>query len=274
MQTFPDKRTEQEIGSLRIACGNVERGCQEQLELRDAQKHKEICPLELIPCLFADVGCSRTMLRQDMEEHDRKEIIKHLHLCRKRIAAMGGTSHSRVSEALMKTNNVKNADQLQKVETTVPPQPTRVFNLEVRNHHRMLGRSFTWTTDAFKLQEWSFSLSIKFSPSSMYSNVELFVCIGQRQIDRGLTVHMYGEWKLILKESGRIVHHSHPFHIKLACSGNSPHDCTSQPGASVGGTSYYSHSEMPPDLKEASFVIYQLRIWRLATSKRYVAVAR
>jgi hypothetical protein len=219
-----------------------------------------------------------------MEEHDRKEIVKHLHLCRKRIAGMpslkeltasvianlDGRSHAR--EAPTEKKNVKNVDQLQNVETTVPPQPTRVFNLEVRNHHRMLGRSFTWTTDAFKLQEWSFSLSIKFSPSSMYSNVELFVCIFEQgqltRLDKGLIVHMYGEWKLILKESGRIVHHSHPFHIKLACSGNSPHDCTSQPGASVGGTSYYSHSEMPPDLKEASFVIYQLRIWRLATSKR------
>ena len=276
IQTFPDKRTEQEIGSLRIACGNVDRGCQEQLELRDARKHKEICPLELIPCLFADVGCSETMLRRDMEEHDRKEIIKHLHFCRKRIAAMGGTSHSR--EALTKTNNVKNVDQLQKVETTVPPHPTRVFNLEVHDHHRMFGQSFTWTTDAFKLQEWSFSLSIKFSPSNMYSNVELFVCIFEQgqltRLDKGLIVHMYGEWKIILKESGKIVHHSDPFHIKLACNGNSPHDYTSQPGASVGGTSYWGASNVPPNLKVASCVIYQLRIWRLVTSKRHVMAAR
>ena len=213
------------------------------------------------------------MLRRDMEEHDRKEIITHLHLCRKRIAAMGGTSHSR--EALTETNNVKNADQLQKVETTIPPQPTRVFNLEVHNHHRMVGRSFMWTIEAFKVEEWYFSLSVKFTRTfDVYgnSNVQLFICIGQGQIDKGLIVHMSGEWKLILKDSGRIIHHSSPFCIELACNdkSNSPHDCTSEPGTSVGGTSYWGASNMPPDLKEASCVIYQLRISRFTTSKRHI----
>jgi hypothetical protein len=153
MQTFPDKRTEQEIGSLRIKCGNVDKGCQEQLELRDAQNHKEICPLELIPCSFADVGCRKTILRREMEEHNKKEIVDHLDLCRKKIAKLNS------KEASMSEGVVPGAPE----DIAVLNRKPNGFRIKIEHFDRMFPNSFKWISPVFKVDEWYFTLHSNWS---------------------------------------------------------------------------------------------------------------
>jgi hypothetical protein len=198
-----------------------------------------------------------------MEEHDRKEMSKHLHLCRKRIAAMPSLeeltasvlasldvrSHSR--EAQTEKTNMKNTDQ--KAEITVLPQPTRVFNLEVHNHHRMVCQLFTWKTETFKLGKWYFSLEINFP--NVFGDAELFVCMEQGPLEKSSFAHMSGEWKVILKESGRVVYQSRPFQIEF------------QSYATNNSVGKYNITSQTPELKKASCVVYQLSIWRFTTSK-------
>lgn len=52
------------------------------------EKHREECPLELVDCLFSDVGCEGRMARKDREDHNTNNIEKHLQLSKIHISNM------------------------------------------------------------------------------------------------------------------------------------------------------------------------------------------
>jgi hypothetical protein len=172
IQTFPDKRTEQEIGSLQISCANVGRGCQEQLELRDTRKHKDTCPFELIPCSFADVGCSKTIVRRELKEHNKTEILEHLDLCRKKIANI-----PRLEEEILNLRTKLNSKEASKREGVMPGVTSmyaeteditivrckpKGFRIEVEHFDKMFNGSISeWISPDFKVDEWHFILRLQ-----------------------------------------------------------------------------------------------------------------
>ena len=164
LRTFPDKRTEQDIGDFRTVCPNVVRGCQETPELRDAPKHREVCPLELVLYQFSDVGCPKTMLRRESEDHNIRNVIQHLDLCRKKIATIPLLEKeiSNVKALLNGKDARKQGSQAQVEEKVVPSQPTRVFKIEVNHHNQMAQRRWLWTSAPLVADQWTFTFSLQF----------------------------------------------------------------------------------------------------------------
>jgi hypothetical protein len=208
IQTFPDKRTEQEIGSLQISCANVGRGCQEQLELRDTRKHKDTCPFELIPCSFADVGCSKTIVRRELKEHNKTEILEHLDLCRKKIA-----NFPRLEEELICNLRTKLKSLNQEVskskgampgateDITISSCKPKGFRIEVEHFDRMFYKNIKWISPEFKVNEWHFLLHLQWGPFNINSRLITFslqvvegpLCYAVK----GNSVHILGEIALL-----------------------------------------------------------------------------
>lgn len=46
----------------------------------DMANHRAQCPLELIQCMYHDVGCTATMIRKNLEQHCNNNFIEHLKL--------------------------------------------------------------------------------------------------------------------------------------------------------------------------------------------------
>lgn len=46
----------------------------------DMENHREQCPLELVQCVYHNVGCTATMLRKDLEQHRNDNLMEHLKL--------------------------------------------------------------------------------------------------------------------------------------------------------------------------------------------------
>ena len=158
IKTFPDKRTEQEVGNLQIVCPNVGRGCHERPELRNVDQHKNVCPFELIPCQFSDVGCLETMLRKDSKDHNRKEITEHLDLCRRRIARLEEVQKKIPPDMKETKENRRQEDVI------ISCQPDQVIQIKVNHHDRIISSSsaFCWISDPFHLDNWEMWFNIDF----------------------------------------------------------------------------------------------------------------
>ena len=55
-------------------CGN------ETVFRQDLDKHREICPLEMVNCEYYDMGCDAKMARKDVIDHNRENIEEHLQI--------------------------------------------------------------------------------------------------------------------------------------------------------------------------------------------------
>ena len=62
-----------------LACPNSceEAGC---IHRKDMEKHRSICPLELIDCEYQTVGCEVWMTCQTQQEHNKEKMEYHLQL--------------------------------------------------------------------------------------------------------------------------------------------------------------------------------------------------
>ena len=264
IKTFPDKRTEQEIGNLRIVCSNFGRGCRERPELRNAEKHKNGCPLELIPCQFSDVGCPATMLRKDSKDHNTKEIVEHLDLCRRRIAKLEKIQKPPEKVSCLKSPSDVKGKEIQKGEIVVSRQPNRVAKIEVAYHDRMMTSTyrmgFDWLSDPFRLDNLKFRLRINFSSSRDISYTVYLQLAEQlsRQVVNGAGVKLLGDCELLLKETGKILNKFRPFQItfKLTCKrGDDEYE------DSIGSMRKYD--DCFQELKVSPCVVYKLYIWKL-----------
>ena len=47
---------------------------------KDMNKHRSKCPLEVINCEYQTMGCEVRMTHQTQKEHNKKEMVYHLHL--------------------------------------------------------------------------------------------------------------------------------------------------------------------------------------------------
>ena len=55
-------------------CGKI------KIKREDMQSHEKVCPLEYVPCTFAEVGCTKFTNREDLPKHMRENIEAHLSL--------------------------------------------------------------------------------------------------------------------------------------------------------------------------------------------------
>lgn len=56
---------------LNVNCPNEK--CPEKVRRMDMAKHEVMCVWEKVPCRFESVGCKSTMLRKDIEQHEKDE---------------------------------------------------------------------------------------------------------------------------------------------------------------------------------------------------------
>ena len=64
-------------------CPNVEidcpnKDCQETPKRKDMEAHRQQCPKETVSCQYADLGCEYVCLREDIADHDEKQMPRHL----------------------------------------------------------------------------------------------------------------------------------------------------------------------------------------------------
>ncbi len=71
-------------------CGKVE------IKRKDMQSHEAVCPLEYVPCTFAEVGCTKFTNREDLPKHMRENIEAHLSLMM--------TAHLKLKQEVQKMN--------------------------------------------------------------------------------------------------------------------------------------------------------------------------
>ena len=55
----------------------------ERISGEDMDEHQKICPLAIVQCGYHTMGCGYSMVRRDMEAHDKENIHEHLQLTRK-----------------------------------------------------------------------------------------------------------------------------------------------------------------------------------------------
>ena len=46
----------------------------------DMKNHREQCPLEIVQCIYQNVGCTAVMVRRDLEQHYNRNLVAHLKL--------------------------------------------------------------------------------------------------------------------------------------------------------------------------------------------------
>ena len=85
-QSMISNQHKENCNKFPLSCPNT---CGEKTIPRDQMtKHREKCPLELVICLFSDVGCIVKMARKDRENHNTKNTEKHLELARVHMCKM------------------------------------------------------------------------------------------------------------------------------------------------------------------------------------------
>lgn len=78
-----------QIELLEVKCPNLISGCEWQGQLGQVMSHQESdCPKETVPCPYQDIGCTKTMLRDEVKGHENKDQQQHLHHAMKTITSM------------------------------------------------------------------------------------------------------------------------------------------------------------------------------------------
>lgn len=73
-------------GEHKEVCPKFPLACPNKCEVgrvfrEDMENHKKYeCPLEVIQCVYQNIGCTATMLRKDLEQHCNEKLIEHLKL--------------------------------------------------------------------------------------------------------------------------------------------------------------------------------------------------
>ena len=60
--------------ALRVKCDNLENGCPWVNELHCLEQHLQVCEYTLVPCKYADVGCTKKLMRKDLEQHEKDDL--------------------------------------------------------------------------------------------------------------------------------------------------------------------------------------------------------
>ena len=172
IQTFRDKRTEQDVGNLRVVCPND--WCSNQVELRELEEHRAGCtdPYSLRGCEFSGMGCPRKGTRIEIEQHAKEAIVQHLALCRRKIGELEAALHGQVQGG----GEIPGVDE--EVIVMKPKVYTVIIPIDQYDEYKK--SRCVWERAEFKVGEWTLSLRLTFDSSSSTKHiVALGVCDGK-----------------------------------------------------------------------------------------------
>ena len=109
-KAVPDLRSNKLIQELTVWCPNSFAGglgCEWKGRLGEVPHHRNVCPRELISCLYGVVGCEEKLHRNKMKNHERENRDAHLNLAMKKVVSLSTTVNDL-------QERVKLLDELQK----------------------------------------------------------------------------------------------------------------------------------------------------------------
>ena len=107
-----------------LQCPNL---CGVTCERENMEDHMKMCRLEEVACEFSDVGCVEKSTREDLEEHTRKNIQKHLALT----AASTNRENLQLQLSLVKQEQ-KFQEIFEDFDLRLKEQKTKVQTLELQ----------------------------------------------------------------------------------------------------------------------------------------------
>ena len=157
IQTFPDKRTEQDVGNLWVSCPNE--WCNRHVELREIGNHKLACISiqESIECRFSSMGCPKKGSKEDIEKHMKEDVVLHLDLCRKCIEQLTSSEKSSTVPSLCLPS-----PNTTEIVSLVKPKVRNQYSilLPVDQYDMLRNLYSTWNSVEFPVTEWTFMLQL------------------------------------------------------------------------------------------------------------------
>ena len=79
IDSFPDKKSSDEIQNLEVECSNAEKGCSWKGKLNELERHRQsTCLKEEIACPYSEAGCETRCPREEMDDHQTQSQKHHL----------------------------------------------------------------------------------------------------------------------------------------------------------------------------------------------------
>ena len=157
IQTFPDKRTEQDVGNLWVSCPNE--WCKRHVELREIESHRLACISvhESIECRFSSMGCPKRGSKEDIEKHMKEDVVLHLDLCRKCIERLTSSEKSSTAPSPCQTSS-----ETTEIVSLVKPKAQNQYGILLPVDQYELFRNIysTWNSNEFPVGEWTFVLQL------------------------------------------------------------------------------------------------------------------
>ena len=156
-QTFPDKRTEQDVGNLWVLCPNE--WCKRHVELLEIENHRLACisDQESIECRFSSMGCPKKGSKEDIEKHMKEDVVLHLDLCRKCFKQLTSSEKSSTAPSLCQTSS--NATE---IVSFVQPKVRNQYTILIPvDQYEIFRKTYsTWNSVEFPVAEWTFKLQL------------------------------------------------------------------------------------------------------------------
>ena len=149
----------EECPDLLIPCPNE--GCQEHFKRRVMLDHRDKCPLEIIRCKYSTVGCRKTLIRQELPQHNNDNIEYHLELAMTSVVELSGDieqMNSRIEDLQQEITELK-------VKPITAQKGPLVFKLN--DFSILKSRDKVWCSPRFYTSPGGYNLCL-----SVYSNGE------------------------------------------------------------------------------------------------------
>ena len=110
---------------LRIDCLNE--GCQVKPKRRDMEVHRQQCPKETISCEYAKLGCEHVCPREDIADHNEKQVQGHLQLAINKLTILSTSFESRTGASKVHLLKMTSFSRLKEKEQVWHSPPFYAF---------------------------------------------------------------------------------------------------------------------------------------------------
>jgi hypothetical protein len=159
------------------------------------------------------------MLREEMEEHNRSEMAKHLDLCRVTIEKIPHLEEEiRSLKAMLGVGSSQMQAQSSHIRGIVR-HAVQVVNIEVDHHDDIIRHSWPWKSPVFEID--SMRLLFELVPVCVLQTngdrctIYLTLAKDNKVIIPFTGVALTGECELFAKETGQQIHKIEPFRVVL-----------------------------------------------------------
>ena len=99
IDSFPDKKSSDEIQNLEVECSNAEKGCSWKGKLKELEHHRHsTCLKEEIACPYSEAGCEIRCFREEMDAHQTRSQKHHLDGTLETIKTLKDELHSKIAK--------------------------------------------------------------------------------------------------------------------------------------------------------------------------------